>query len=123
MPLTGKAKADYQRELMKKRRVKPTNDTSEGPPGVIVPPGTTRGQVAPGHEHYWLRRAGDDVAVCTAFEMQGRIVGGCGQSRKYEGKLLPTSDEHPDLATAIIDSPHYKEIQGKMPVTKGRAPG
>lgn len=114
MPLTGKAKADYQRELMKKRRVKPTNDTSEG---------TSGGDVPPGHEHYWLRRAGDDFAVCTEFETQGRVVGGCGQKRKYQGKLLPTSDEHPDLAAAIIDSDRFKEIQSKMPVTKGRAPG
>lgn len=110
MPLTGDAKREYQRTKMRERRAKTktgeTHGDSEG----------ASGEVDPGHEHYWLRKLGEETAVCTEFEFQGRMIGGCGQTQPYEGKLLG----EPTLAQAIIESDHYKEIQQKMPVTKDR---
>ena len=115
MPLTGKAKAEYQRKLMRDRR-----SGEAGPGRTDIAKAAALADVPPGHEHYWLRRAGDEHAVCVRFEMQGRIIGGCGEKREYKGKLVPSFDDHPELAVVIIDSDHYKEIQAAMPVTKTR---
>lgn len=102
MPQSPERKREYNRA--RQRQLRQTNESSDA-----------------GGEHYWLRKAGEDFAVCTEFEFQGRLIGGCGEKRKYEGKLLSTRlDGGPDLGIAIADSPHYKEVQQKMPVTKGR---
>jgi len=101
MPLDKEAMREYQR----KRRAKARGVPDEEP---------VTGEY---HEHYWRRAPGDDFATCTEFEFQRKLIGGCGEVQKYEGKLLSTGA--PDLALAIIDSPYFKEIFGRLPVKSG----
>lgn len=109
MPQSAERKAEYQRQRRK-------TETGSGRTDIAKAAALADDS---GHEHYWLRR--DDQVVCTAFEMQRRQIGGCGETRKWDGKLIsPRPDGSPELAVAIIDSPYYKKIQAAMPVTKAR---
>lgn len=106
MPQTPERKREYQRQRRQTKTVETgTNDTSEAALGQDF-----------GGEHYWgaVSKAPEGKRICTAFEFQGRMIGGCGEIRDW-----PFRSE-PSLAMAIIDSDHFREIQSKMPVTPGR---
>jgi hypothetical protein len=80
-----------------------------------------------GNSHYWgwVSKAPEGARICLEFEWTpglGNWIGGCGMIKAWEGKEFSTSlTGEPELATAIIDSPHFKHIQSAMPVTKTRS--
>lgn len=129
MPLTGDAKRNYQRQKMSERRAKTETGSSPITPEVIdvarAAKATNVTSVGTdfGGEHYWgaVSKAPEGMRICTAFQFGTRMIGGCGKIVPWEGKPIPTNvNSEPELAQAIIDSPFFKEIQSKMPLTKTR---
>lgn len=139
MPLTGDAKREYQRKKMAERRAaeaklarpaNPAPTTKSGPRQPLDRFKPYRDEFGDlvlrpaigddlGGEHYWgsLSAAPNaDSRVCTVFDFAGKFIGGCGMIKAWEGKLL----DGQTFSQIIADSPHAKEIQQKMPVTKGR---
>lgn len=106
---------DQMREYQRKRRAK--GDSPLGTRADRAKNVTHSGSEGTdfGGEHYWgaVSQAPEGKRICTAFEFQGHMIGGCG-------KVVERLIHEPTLAQAIIDSPHYKSIQSKMPLTKTR---
>lgn len=100
MPLSKEEMREYQR----KRREQARGKVAEYETFTATDGDLAIRRKKPFHEHYWLRTDGGDMATCIQFTMQGRVIGGCGESRPYKGKLLPAFDgETPFTAGYLRD--------------------
>lgn len=126
MPQTPNRKLAYNRDRLRQQRQtetakSPTHGSSEVPyrdqfGDQVLARAIHEDQ---GNEHYWgwVSLSAPDTRTCIAFEFTpGRVIGGCGMVKAWEGKLLDGST----LAQVIADSPDFKEIRDKMPVTAKR---
>ena len=104
MPLSKDQMRDYQRKRRGRVDAPETAVTGEGMSPALSrrdkPRDTAVGER--NHEHYWLRQ--DNEVVCVPFHYQHQDIGGCGEKRKYKGKLLDSFDDG-DMRAAIARMP------------------
>lgn len=146
MPLSGKKKAAYQRELMAKRRAKTGEtdtrlrdmDDSKLPPAMVRMT-DTRGRISTAKKpplakpyrapngNLILEPPSRPYDTMHIHEYRRRVGEEtamckiCSEVVRYEGKPMNIyNDKLPDWPQLIRESPNADEIQRKMPVTQKR---